>query len=184
MKIYTKKGDRGITSFIGGCKVKKFDPLIECYGILDELNSILGVTRTFIEEDLSKVLDEIQHHLFTLGSELASITLKKKTNLPRLGEEHISILEKHIDDITDKLPEQKNFIIPGGTRSAAYLHMARAMTRRAERQMFRLAESIDLSDEVLAYINRLSDLLYVMARKANKEGDMKEQQPIYKYFHG
>ena len=182
MKIYTKTGDAGETSFFNSERVKKNDIRIQAYGDLDELNSILGLTITFIDEPrVREILLRIQHDIFTVSAELASLSSKNKDNIPKVTPLHVSDLEGMIDLIQDKLPEQKHFIIPGGTRQSGFLHLARCVTRRAERTIITINERYNLNPEILRYVNRLSDLLYMLARFLNNEV-MSEQQPIYKYF--
>ena len=182
MKVYTKVGDEGKTVFFGCGMVSKDDPRIEAHGALDELNSIIGVTLCFIEdENLRKTLASIQNDLFQVGSDLAGNSLTN-SSLPKIREEHVKDLEKGIDELEDKLGMPSEFILPRGTISSSFLHLCRAMTRRAERTLVKVRTHLNLNPAMLRYINRLSDLLYVLARQANKELDVKEQQPIYKYF--
>jgi cob(I)alamin adenosyltransferase len=183
MKIYTKTGDQGNTSFVGGERVKKNDIRIQAYGDLDELNSTLGLTITYInEKEVRKFLERIQHDIFTVCAELASLTDKElEFQVPKVTLEHIKDLEEMIDHISKKLPEQKTFILPGGTRASALLHLSRTVTRRVERSVVTINETHNLNPYILKYINRLSDLLYVLARYMNKE-ITPEQEPIYKYF--
>jgi len=182
MPVYTKIGDQGKTTFFGCGLVQKNDPRIEAFGALDELNSVIGVTLCFVEDPkLRGVLTKIQNDLFTLGADLAGSALTPK-RLPEISEEHVRELESWIDDLEEKLGMPKKFILPGGTISSSFLHLCRATTRRAERSLVGLRGVIDINGEMLRYMNRLSDFLYVLARQANKELDVKEQQPIYKYF--
>tara|TARA_Y100000310_G_scaffold342617_1_gene446600 strand:+ start:983 stop:1543 length:561 start_codon:yes stop_codon:yes gene_type:complete len=182
MKVYTKVGDEGKTVFFGCGMVAKDDPRIEAHGALDELNSILGVTLCFIEDDnLRKTLTSIQNDLFQVGADLAGNSLTH-SSLPKIREEHVLELEQAIDELEEKLGMPDRFILPCGTISSSFLHLCRAMTRRAERTLVKVKTNLNLNPVMLRYINRLSDLLYVLARQANKELDVKEQQPIYKYF--
>jgi cob(I)alamin adenosyltransferase len=182
MAIYTKKGDQGQTSFLDGCPVRKDDVRIEALGALDELNSMLGLTLCFVQEDkLREMLENIQNTIFTIGADLASSGLKRDS-LPRMGPAHVVELESTIDRLENKLGLPKKFILPGGTISSSFLHMCRAITRRAERSLVSANQEININPHLLSYVNRLSDLLYVLAREANKELDVNEQQPIYKYF--
>ena len=184
MKIYTKVGDQGRTMFFGCGMVQKNDPRIEAFGALDELNSVLGVTLCFVEDEkLRQTLNKIQNDLFTVGADLAGSELHADT-LPQVQESHIRELELAIDELEEKLGMPKKFILPGGTASSSFLHLCRATARRAERTLVGLKDLINLNPEILRYVNRLSDLLYVLARQANKELEVKEQQPIYKYFEG
>ncbi len=183
MSIYTKTGDKGNTSFFGCGIVKKNDPRVEALGVLDELNSVIGVTLCFtVDERLRGTLSKIQNDLFTLGADLASsgITGDK---LPKVSEAHIVELEKNIDELEEKLGIPKKFILPGGTVSSSFLHLCRTTTRRAERALVNINNFSDTNPMMLCYINRLGDLFYILARQANKELEIKEQQPIYKYLN-
>src|SRR3989344_2127394 len=181
MKIYTKTGDEGTTSFFGGSRVKKNDLRIEALGALDELNSVVGVTLCFVvEEKLREKLTKIQNDLFTLGADVAGCGLNTDT-LPRVNEQHVQEIEVMIDELEEKLGLPQKFILPGGTISSSFLHLCRATTRRVERSLVAI-EEMKLNQQVLCYINRLGDFFYILARQANKELEVKEQQPIYKYF--
>ena len=164
LKIYTKTGDKGTTSLIGGTKVLKSDLRIEAYGTVDELNSHIGLCRDLVTDKRSKdSLQEIQDRLFTIGSSLACDPEKEpKLKIPDLKETDIEFLEKEIDAMNEDLPEMKNFILPGGHPVVSHIHIARCVCRRAERCCVRLekeAESI-----IIKYLNRLSDYLFVLAR--------------------
>lgn len=184
MSISTRTGDNGETSFATGERIKKDDPRIETYGTLDELNSIIGIALTHInEENTKKILDRIQHDLFTLGAELASMTPKNEElqlRLPKVTPQHVLDLEKEINELEKKLPTQKTFLIPNGTPASCHLHFTRTVCRRAERLSVTLSRTYTMNPNILRYLNRLSDLLYLLARWTNKE--IKEQQPIYEYF--
>lgn len=183
MKIYTKVGDEGKTAFFGCGLVQKDDPRIEALGALDELNSVIGVTLCFVEDKrLRETLLKIQNDLFTLGADLAGSELKANS-LPSITDDHVRELEQFIDILQEKLGMPQAFILPGGTVSSSFIHLCRANARRAERSIVQVQRLLNLNPAVLRYINRLSDLLYVLAREANKELDIKEQQPIYKYFN-
>lgn len=165
MKIYTKTGDKGQTSLIGGVRVAKYHPRIEAYGTIDELNSHLGyLLATALPEADKKLLQNIQDRLFTVGSLLASAP-ESKMIVPDLTEEDIHVLEVRMDVLNEELPELKNFILPGGTKDAAMCHIARCVCRRAERLITHVAESEMLDDRIIPYINRLSDYLFVLSRK-------------------
>ncbi len=182
MKIYTKAGDEGRTSFFGCGMVEKNDPRIEAFGALDELNSVIGITLCFVEnEKVRGILNKMQHDLFTVGADLAGSELRTDS-VPRIAEQHVLELEAIIDELEEKLGMPKKFILPGGTTSSSFLHLCRTITRRAERSLVALRSTVRFNPAILKYINRLSDLLYVLAREANKELDVKEQQPIYKYL--
>jgi len=183
MTIYTKIGDKGKTTFFGCGLVSKDDVRIETFGALDELNSIIGLAICFIDDQkLITILKKIQNDLFQVGSDIAGSSLIKD-KLPSIHEQHIKELENEIDNLQNQLSEQKSFIIPGGTLSASILHLCRAVTRRCERSLVKLKKQVPhLNTEMLKYINRLSDLLFCLARYANKDFETEEQKPIYKYF--
>lgn len=167
MKIYTKTGDKGSTSLIGGTKVSKAHLRIEAYGTVDELNSYIGLCRDHISDaDSRAVLLETQDRLFTVGSALACDPEKEtKLKIPDLHEEDITLLEKAIDKMHEVLPPMKSFILPGGLIAASHLHVARCVCRRAERQVVRLSEeSHEVEIIIQKYLNRLSDYLFVLAR--------------------
>ena|SRR3989338_614916 len=181
MKIYTKIGDQGKTTFFGCGLVPKDDPRIEAFGALDELNSVIGVTLCFVDdEQLCKTLTKIQHDLFQVGADLGGTKLE--VAMPRVTAVHIEELESAIDGLEEKLKMPKAFILPGGTQASAFLHLCRAITRRAERTLVSVQQVLIINPELIRYLNRLSDFLYVLARQANKEVEVQEQQPIYKYF--
>jgi cob(I)alamin adenosyltransferase len=170
MKIYTKTGDKGETSLFGGKRVTKDDVRITAYGTVDELNAVLGVSVTEItDKELCSVILSLQNELFVLGSDLATPVDKgnKGFVIPRISKEHCDSLEKLIDEFDSKLPELKNFILPGGSKGAAYLHFARTICRRAERETVALSKKDEINSEAVTYLNRLSDLLFVLARYQN-----------------
>jgi cob(I)alamin adenosyltransferase len=169
MKIYTKTGDDGTTGLINGQRVNKYSLRVESYGTIDELNSIIGLARTNCEfETLSVALKSISNSLFNLGSDLATpLNPPPKFEVIRLKSENITYLENLIDNYTDQLPPLRNFILPGGTLCASYLHQARTVCRRAERLIVRLAAEEKIGDNIVIYINRLSDYLFTAARFAN-----------------
>jgi cob(I)alamin adenosyltransferase len=167
-KIYTKTGDKGETSLIGGKRVPKFHPRIEAYGTVDELNSFIGLLRDQPEvaPSYKEILFHIQDRLFTLESVLA---LDPETpvdmELPEIAESDIKLLESEIDAMNEVLPELKSFILPGGHVVVSYCHVARTVCRRAERQVIRLAQSQEVESITVRYLNRLSDYLFVLGRK-------------------
>ena len=185
MKIYTKMGDMGKTMFFGCGMVQKNDPRIEAFGDLDELNSVLGVTLCFIEDEkLRALLTKVQNDLFQLGADLAGSELQQNS-FPRITSHHIEEMEQVIDEIETKLGIPPKFILPGGTASSSFLHLCRATARRAERALVGLKSIMpQLNQETLRYMNRLSDMLYMLARQANNELEVKEQHPLYKYMEG
>ena len=167
MKIYTKTGDRGKTSLIGGTKVLKSDPRIEAYGTVDELNSYIGLVSDFSGDDhMKNILKEIQDRLFTIGSELACDPGKKtKVSIPDLEESDVELLEKEIDKMDEQLPAMKHFILPGGLPAVSFTHIARCVCRRAERGCVNLQEKEGTVDYlIIKYLNRLSDYLFTLAR--------------------
>jgi len=166
MKIYTKTGDKGQTSLIGGTRVPKHHIRIEAYGTVDELNSHIGLIRDQqIDEHSKKILIEIQDRLFTIGSSLASDPEKSKMKIPDLKEEDITLLEKEMDKMNERLPEIKTFVLPGGHTTVSYCHIARCVCRRAERLTIHLSENSFVAELVIKYLNRLSDYLFVLSRK-------------------
>jgi cob(I)alamin adenosyltransferase len=165
MKIYTRKGDKGKTSLIGGTRVPKHHMRIEAYGTVDELNSWLGVIRDMTTNDAVKtLLKEIQDRLFTVGSALAAEPEHSKMILPDLMPADVETLELDIDRMNETLPELKNFILPGGHLAASYCHVARCVCRRAERLIVDLSENDTVDALVIQYMNRLSDHLFVLSR--------------------
>lgn len=178
MKIYTKKGDQGSTSLFGGKIILKHNVRIEAYGTVDELNSVIGMVLTHkLTTEGVNFLNEIQHQLFILGADLATLP-NKQAKIERIGKKHIEQLEQWIDRLDDKLPALTHFILPGGTPAGASLHMARTVCRRAERLVVALKQNDPVSDEGVIYLNRLSDLLFVMARFENHEAGEKETKWI------
>ncbi len=168
MKIYTKTGDKGMTGLFGGARVSKDSPRIAAYGEIDELNALLGIVRAETDHvPVKNTLATIQTTLFTLGAQLASP--KADPKIERITSSHIDFLERQIDAITETLPSLKNFIIPGGGRTSAFIHLGRTVCRRAERAIVHLMslpnEQVD--EWLLIYMNRLSDFLFVLARLAN-----------------
>jgi len=170
-KIYTRTGDKGQTSLIGGTRVPKFHPRIEAYGTIDELNSYIGLIRDHdIDQHFKDILLEIQDRLFTAESIIALDPGAEATvKLPALAEPDITLLENEIDRMNDVLPELKSFILPGGHPVVSYCHIARCICRRAERHTIRLAQSQPVEEKVIQYLNRLSDYLFVLARRLAKD---------------
>jgi cob(I)alamin adenosyltransferase len=174
--IYTRTGDSGTTSLVGGKRVPKTDTRIESYGTTDELNAFTGLLATEINEKEDRdFLQFIQHKLFTVGSYLA--TDRESTELKaesRVTPESIARIEREIDRIDSTLPRMKNFVLPCGCRSAALAHVCRTVCRRAERQIYRLHEMAEVEEPVLVFVNRLSDYFFVLARKECIKNDGKE----------
>ncbi len=176
MRVYTRTGDDGSTGLIGGTRVKKYDLRLEAYGTVDELNSWIGLIRSqeISREDVSDLI-EIQNTLFIIGAQLATDT--SVTEIPRKWEscdEKSAILEKRMDQILDTLPPLTNFLLPGGNNSVSYCHIARTVCRRAERRTYQLSAEISVASDVLRYLNRLSDFLYVLSRKVAKDTGIEE----------
>lgn len=168
-KVYTKTGDKGMTSLIGGVKVKKTNARIEAYGTVDELSAQLGLLASFMKDgDDKNIILRVQTNLFTVCSYLA--TDKSQTPLApsfTLDPDEVDVLETEIDAILANIPQQTSFILPGGSHEAAIAHVCRTVCRRAERRIFTLNEATQLDPAVLQYMNRLSDYLFVLARKLN-----------------
>lgn len=166
MKIYTKTGDKGTTALYGGKRLSKGDLKIEAYGTVDELNSYIGLTATFlVEKEYHDLLTDIQSRLFDIGTHLAAETGKQNLTIPEIPESKILLLEQYIDKMNEILPELKFFILPGGSQAAATAHIARTVCRRAERCVVRLSEVDEVQPVLIQYLNRLSDFLFVLARK-------------------
>lgn len=173
MKIYTKTGDAGTTSLFGGTRVPKHHIRIESYGTTDELNSWIGLLRDHVPEPETKtLLQEIQYRLFVLGAQLATEPEKSKLksgkdrlNIHTLKEEDVEKLEREMDQMNAQLPAMTHFILPGGHPTVSYCHIARTVCRRAERMITYLNENEPVDPLILVYINRLSDYLFVLARK-------------------
>jgi cob(I)alamin adenosyltransferase len=168
-KIYTRTGDKGSTSLIGGTKVLKSHIRIEAYGTVDELNSWVGLCRDLIRDEACRtILEEIQDRLFTIGSSLACDPDKEpKMKIPDLKSDDILLLEKEIDRMSEVLPAMKSFILPGGSVTVSNIHIARCVCRRAERCCVRIAEeNLEIENILIIYLNRLSDYLFMLARYA------------------
>lgn len=183
MKIYTKTGDKGTTALIGGTRVPKHHIRIESYGTVDELNSNIGLIRSQAEisPKSKEILIHIQDRLFTLGATLATDpektilkSGKERLNIPRVKEEDVSLLEKEIDRMNANLPPITHFILPGGNNIVAFCHIARCVCRRAERITTHLAENETVDPTVIQYLNRLSDYLFVLARKLSHSTQAEE----------
>ena len=171
-KVYTRTGDRGNTSLVGGRGVGKDDPRVECFGTVDELNSVLGIVRCFNDEKPSDprrdgfdmILAAIQQRLFDLGAELATHPEDRYEGQILIGDEDVKWLEHVIDTLNGELPPLKSFVLPGGGRVSAFLHQARGVCRRGERAAVALSREEEVGEAVLAYLNRLSDALFVFSR--------------------
>lgn len=167
--IYTKTGDRGTTSLVGGSRVSKDDVRVEAYGTVDELNSHIGLLAEMFRSQQGGYYDElksVQHNLFTIQTLLATEDAQLYARLPQLQEDEVEMLERQIDTITDRLPQLHSFIIAGGNMTGAQCHVARTVCRRAERCVVALSHHSPVDDVLLRYLNRLSDYLFVLARRA------------------
>ena len=172
MKIYTKTGDLGKTSLIGGQKVSKSELKIEAYGTVDELNSFIGLLRDQeVNRNLERqqLLQDVQDNCFVIGSVLATVAGYTKFKLPDITEAHVEQLERAIDQMDEGLPELKYFVLPGGHPSVSIAHVCRTVTRRAERCIIRLSQEEEVNPIVIKYINRLSDYFFVLSRKMGQE---------------
>ena len=176
MKIYTRTGDTGDTGLFAGPRVAKDDPRIEAYGTVDELNAIIGQARAAqLETQVDQTLGEIQNYLFVVGAELATPD-PDANQLNRVDEQAVDVLEERIDRFEKLLAPLHQFILPGGTPEAAHLHVARTVCRRAERRVVTLARMSDddIAPTVIQYLNRLGDLLFVLARLVNAQAEISD----------
>jgi cob(I)alamin adenosyltransferase len=171
-KIYTKKGDKGETGLFSGERIEKINPRVEAFGTIDEFNTILGIAKVFSSPRVAAIIEKLQVQNFFLASELATPDPGKVVrNVQALD---VAGIEQLIDELGEELPPAEHFVIPGGTRSAAFLHQARTVVRRAEREILRFAAEQVVNAELIRYVNRLSDLMFQLARYANiidGEGD-------------
>jgi cob(I)alamin adenosyltransferase len=172
-RVYTKAGDKGETSLIGGERVSKADPRLECYGTIDELNAVIGLVCEALAASavagphLTPILRRVQNELFNLGCELGTPEAETRAKLPRIEARHVEALERDIDAVNDELPVLKSFVLPGGGWSSAYCHLARTVCRRAERLVVGLMQDEDIGGDLpVQYLNRLSDALFVWGRWA------------------
>lgn len=171
MKIYTKTGDKGETGLFGGERVSKSNCRIDAYGTIDELNAFIGLAITELKsKDVRAVLERIQSQLFVVGSDLATPIMEKneKLKITRTPEEYGKSAELDIDHFNEQLDELRNFILPGGSKGAAYLHICRTIARRAERKVVALNEQVHIGNNIIIFLNRLSDLFFVLSRFENK----------------
>ncbi|MFH1319985.1 MAG: cob(I)yrinic acid a,c-diamide adenosyltransferase [Bacteroidota bacterium] len=182
MKIYTKKGDKGQTSLLGGTRVPKHHIRIEAYGTVDELNSHIGLIRDQeVGEHTAKILLKVQDRLLAIASNLAfdpgKSNLPKKSRgikIPGLKEEDVNFLEKEIDKMNESLPEMRSFVIPGGHTTVSFCHIARCVCRRAERTVTQLSGENYVPELIIKYLNRLSDYLFILSRKFSQVLNVKE----------
>jgi len=169
-RVYTKAGDKGETSLIGGERVSKADPRLDCYGTIDELNAVIGLVIEALGASqagthLTPILRRVQNELFNLGCELATPDAERRAKLPRIEDRHVAALERDIDAVNDDLPPLTSFVLPGGGWASAYFHLARTVCRRAERIVVGMGEAEDIGGEMpVQYLNRLSDALFVWGR--------------------
>ena len=167
-KIYTKGGDKGKTSLVGGSRVSKSNDIIDAIGNVDELNALLGLAVCDLKKPFISILKNIQNDLFDIGADIATPINKKGTVL-RINKNYIFYLEKEIDKINNNLPTLNSFILPGGSKISSIIHLARTVNRRCERSIVKLNDKQKVNIEVLKYLNRLSDYLFVLARILNKK---------------
>ena len=176
MKIYTRTGDDGTTGLIGGSRVKKYNIRLEAYGTIDELNSYFGLIRSMqTDQRTDNILEIIQNKLFVIGANLAtdeSISLIKKQLPCKLTD--IELLEMEMDQMNESLPELRNFILPGGCQASSFCHVARTVCRRAERRIVELSENKEVDPNLIKFVNRLSDYLFVLSRKINLDQNARE----------
>lgn len=180
-KVYTRTGDAGTTRLVGGQAVPKTDRRIEAYGTVDEANATLGLVRAELEalegdtaRRLDAFLQKVQQRLFDVGSELACLPEDLSPQMPQVGDGDVQAVEGEIDALNADLPMLESFVLPGGGRAGAAFHLARTVCRRAERQVLRLAAEAEVRGEVLRYLNRLSDYLFVAGRAAAKAAGREE----------
>jgi cob(I)alamin adenosyltransferase len=175
MKIYTKTGDTGQTSLLGGKRVSKADLRIDAYGTVDELNSFIGLLKDQeINKKREELLKEVQDRLFTIGATLATEPGKENVKKPDLHEKDLSLLEKEIDEMERQLPPLKHFILPGGHQTVSFCHIARTVCRRTERCVIDLMETEHVDEIIVKYLNRLSDYLFVLGRLIAQELGVEE----------
>ncbi len=179
MKIYTKFGDTGETALYGGTRIGKDDSRIEAIGTVDELNAYIGYAQTLVDDpDLSDLMAQIQNHLFAVGADLATPATHTKAAEFRISADFTIEMETAIDTLSEELPPLTNFILPGGCAAGAILHIARVVCRRSERRVVHLASETEVNSEIIRSLNRLSDLLFVLARTVNFRAQAPE--PIWK----
>lgn len=176
MKIYTRTGDQGSTGLYGGERVAKNDSRVAAYGTVDEANSAIGLARSLLgEHDLDRALAEVQNALFGVGAELATpATARQREKLTPITGEDVAWVEETIDHFATELESLQTFILPGGDAGGAALHLARATIRRAEREVTALGETVEVGADLRSYLNRLSDLLFTLARVANMRAGVSE----------
>ena len=175
MKIYSKKGDKGKTSLIGGKIVDKHNLSVDAYGTIDELNSFVGLLKDYVEDKkINEVLHNIQLKLFSVGSILASAGDNNFSEKVSIGKKDLEDIESNIDNMNNQLPEIKNFIIPGGHKISSYCHVCRSICRRAERRISELNNLYKINPYILSYVNRLSDFFFVLSRHIKHSDNIEE----------
>jgi cob(I)alamin adenosyltransferase len=181
MKIYTKTGDKGETGLFGGERVSKHSTRLDAYGTVDELNSFLGLAILEVNnQEIKNIIKEIQQKLFVVGSDLATPQTEKneKLKITRTPDEYIDETEKLIDKFESQLDELKNFILPGGSKGSALLHICRTIARRAEREIVALKNTEEIGNNIVIFLNRLSDLFFVLSRFENKYSNIPDTKWI------
>lgn len=177
MKIYTGRGDEGMTDLRDMSRVSKTSPRIEAYGTVDEANALVGAVRPTGYDDVDEILERVQNHLHIVQADLANPSPDEDD--PQVGAAHVDELEELIDELSEELDPLRSFILPGGGEAGASLHHARAVTRRAERRAVALAADEPVNEHAIAYLNRLSDALFTFARAVNKRDGVREESPTY-----
>lgn len=178
MPVYTRRGDQGQTDLFSGERVSKTNPRIEGYGSVDEVNSLLGVALSHLDDgDVAEELVDVQDRLHVICANLANT--EEDPDRPEITDGDIELLEERIDALNEELPSLTNFILPGGSQPGSFLHYARSVCRRAERDVIRLADEEPISAEVVKFLNRLSDYLFVAARYVNHRRNEREVNPSY-----
>jgi len=181
MKIYTKTGDKGETGLFGGERVSKNSLRLNAYGTIDELNAFICLAIAEVKnEEVKRVLLDVQNKLFAVGSDLATPQTEKneKLKITRTPQSFITSVEKTIDDFEDRLDKLNNFILPGGSIASAHLHICRTIARRAEREVVALKSTVNIGDNILIFVNRLSDLFFVLSRFENKVSNIPDTKWI------
>ena len=177
MKIYTGRGDEGLTDLQDMSRVSKTSPRIEAYGTVDEANALVGTVRPTGHDDLDEKLERVQNHLHVVQADLANPSTDEES--PRVAEDHVEELEMWMDDADDELDPLEHFVLPGGCDAGARLHHARAVVRRAERRTVALADEDAVNETAVVYLNRLSDALFTLARVVNRREGVREERPTY-----
>ena len=175
MKIYTKTGDKGSTSLLSGDRVPKYDERIEAYGTIDELNSFVGLLRSGnLQKEEKQFLIKVQHNLFNIGALLALGDKEVKFKMPEISNADIEDIEQEMDKIDAQLPKLKSFVLPGGEQTVAYSHVCRSICRRAERLIVKLSEKYAVNEDLIKYVNRLSDYFFLLSRKISQDTGFEE----------